>query len=124
MAGRSGTGAGRRRVASREHRRRARMDGRGRAHRRLVLGPSDVDDRAGRVERLGRASTSGCVRATAVDMIQSDLAALVVSDACADRDTVQAEAAFSDLRAKYCDVVAEAEALDLLAAAGPGPGVL
>ncbi|MFI0409296.1 cysteine hydrolase family protein [Actinomadura sp. 3N508] len=66
------------------------------------------------------ASTSGCVRATAVDLIQSDLAARVVADACADRDAVQAEAALTDLRAKYCDVISERAARALLAAVEQG----
>ncbi|MFI9628809.1 isochorismatase family protein [Streptomyces sp. NPDC052042] len=61
------------------------------------------------------ASTSGCVRSTAVDLIQSDLPAVLVPEACADRDAVQATATLTDLTAKYCDVLRLPEALNLFA---------
>ncbi|TVY24261.1 Maleamate amidohydrolase [Lachnellula hyalina] len=63
---------------------------------------------------IGGACTSGSVRATALDCMQSGLRAIVVSAACADKTR---EAHFSnlfDINAKYGDVVAEEEALDSL----------
>lgn len=51
------------------------------------------------------ATTSGCVRATAVDAVQSGFDTLVVPDACGDRAKGPHEAALFDLQAKYADVV-------------------
>ncbi|TVY58395.1 Maleamate amidohydrolase [Lachnellula cervina] len=65
---------------------------------------------------IGGACTSGSVRATALDCMQSGLRAIVVSAACADNSR---EAHFSnlfDINAKYGDVVAEEEAVDSLSA--------
>lgn len=59
-------------------------------------------------------STSGCVRASAVDSLSSDFRTVVVSDACADRDGPAHKANLYDLAAKYADVVKLAEALALL----------
>jgi len=50
-------------------------------------------------------STSGCVRATAVDAIQSGYIPLVASDACGDRHIQPHEANLFDLQAKYADVL-------------------
>lgn len=50
-------------------------------------------------------STSGCVRATATDCLQHGLRALVVRQACADRDAALHERNLTDLDAKYADVV-------------------
>ncbi|WP_035772329.1 isochorismatase family protein [Arthrobacter sp. Br18] len=50
-------------------------------------------------------STSGCVRATAVDAVQHNLIPLVVSDAVGDRDEAVQRAALYDLQAKYAEVV-------------------
>ena len=50
-------------------------------------------------------STSGCVRATALDALQHGLAPFVVSDACADRHPAPHEANLFDLQAKYAEVV-------------------
>ncbi|WP_433505535.1 isochorismatase family protein [Pseudonocardia halophobica] len=50
-------------------------------------------------------STSGCVRATATDCLQHGLRALVVRQACADRDPALHERNLTDLDAKYADVV-------------------
>ena len=61
-------------------------------------------------------STSGCVRASALDALQHDFVPLVVRDACGDRDPRPHEAALFDLDQKYADVVGEAEALAVLAA--------
>lgn len=58
-------------------------------------------------------STSGCVRATAVDALSHGLRPVVVSDAVADRDRRPHEAALFDLGAKYADVHDTREVLDL-----------
>jgi maleamate amidohydrolase len=60
-------------------------------------------------------STSGCIRATAVDTIQNGYVPLVVRDAVGDRDPKPHEANLFDLQAKYAEVVSEATALDYLA---------
>jgi maleamate amidohydrolase len=56
-------------------------------------------------------STSGCVRATALDALQHGFRPLVVAQACGDRDAAVHEANLSDLDTKYADVISEAEAL-------------
>lgn len=56
-------------------------------------------------------STSGCVRATTVDVCQLDFVPKVVREAVADRDPRPHEAALFDLDAKYADVVGGPEAL-------------
>jgi maleamate amidohydrolase len=50
-------------------------------------------------------STSGCVRATALDALQHGYAPFVVRDACADRHPAPHEANLFDLQAKYAEVV-------------------
>lgn len=59
-------------------------------------------------------STSGCVRATALDACQHGFVPIVVRDACGDRDQRVHEANLFDLDAKYADVVSEQEVLDYL----------
>jgi maleamate amidohydrolase len=54
---------------------------------------------------LAGMSTSGCVRATAVDAIQHGFVPVVVSDACGDRHPSPHEANLFDLNAKYADVM-------------------
>ena len=67
-------------------------------------------------------STSGCVRATAVDALQHGFAPLVVRDAVADRAAGPHEANLFDLDAKYADVVSEGEVLAALRGRSPdGP---
>ncbi len=61
-------------------------------------------------------STSGCVRATAVDALQHGFIPFVVRDACADRDPRPHEASLFDLQAKYAEVVDEAAAFAILSA--------
>jgi maleamate amidohydrolase len=56
-------------------------------------------------------STSGCVRATAVDAVQHGFRPIVVADACGDRDPRPHEAALFDIDAKYGDVVTETDAI-------------
>ena len=60
-------------------------------------------------------STSGCVRASALDALQHGFAPFVVKDACADRHPAPHEANLFDLQAKYAEVIDEARALALLA---------
>ncbi|WDA41261.1 isochorismatase family protein [Erythrobacter sp. BLCC-B19] len=62
-------------------------------------------------------STSGCVRASALDAMQYGFVPLVVRDACADRHPAPHEANLFDLQAKYAEVISEAEALAVIAAA-------
>ncbi|MEL0137950.1 MAG: isochorismatase family protein, partial [Halieaceae bacterium] len=50
-------------------------------------------------------TTSGCVRATAVDGLQNNYKVLVPREACGDRDAEAHEANLYDMNAKYADVV-------------------
>ncbi|MEM0928239.1 MAG: isochorismatase family protein [Pseudomonadota bacterium] len=59
-------------------------------------------------------STSGCVRATAVDAMQHGFVPLVVRDAVGDRDPRPHEANLFDLQAKYAEVWGEADTLAYL----------
>lgn len=59
-------------------------------------------------------STSGCVRATALDATQHGFRSLVVREACGDRDASVNDANLFDLDAKYSDVMSEADILDHL----------
>ncbi len=59
-------------------------------------------------------STSGCVRASAVDAMQHGFIPLVVRDAVGDRDTGPHEANLFDLQAKYAEVLGLAQALEIL----------
>ncbi|MET7423496.1 isochorismatase family protein [Dactylosporangium sp. NPDC005555] len=54
---------------------------------------------------IGGYSTSGCVRASAVDALQAGFRPMVVREACADRAPGPHEANLFDLDAKYADVV-------------------
>jgi len=60
-------------------------------------------------------STSGCVRATALDALQHGFTPFVVADACGDRHPSPHEANLFDLQSKYAEVIGEAEALARLA---------
>ena len=59
-------------------------------------------------------STSGCVRASALDALQNGFAPFVVRDACGDRHEGPHESALFDLQAKYAEVISEADAMGLL----------
>ena len=59
-------------------------------------------------------TTSGCVRATAVDGLQNNYRVLVPREASGDRDEHAHEANLYDLNAKYADVVSVAEVLESL----------
>lgn len=103
---------------------------------RLALGPGDVvlskqaasafagtglADRL-RADGIGTvivagATTSGCVRATAVDACALDFVTYVVRDAVGDREAGPHEAALVDLEAKYADVIDLPTALGLIGGA-------
>jgi nicotinamidase-related amidase len=59
-------------------------------------------------------TTSGCVRATAVDGLQHNYPVFVVSDAVGDRNAEAHAANLHDLHAKYADVVSSDELLSML----------
>lgn len=63
-------------------------------------------------------STSGCVRATAVDACQHGFVPLVVREAVGDRSPAPHEASLFDLQAKYAEVVSLTTALGYLSALG------
>lgn len=63
---------------------------------------------------LGGVSTSGCVRATAMDALNSGFRPQVVRQACADRTPEVHEHNLTDLDAKYADVIDLREALEHL----------
>jgi nicotinamidase-related amidase len=60
-------------------------------------------------------TTSGCVRASAVDALQSGFRVVIPRECVADRAPGPHEASLFDLHAKYADVVALDELLALLA---------
>ena len=64
------------------------------------------------------ASTSGCVRATAVDALQYGFRPVVPREAVGDRSPDAHEANLYDVDAKYGDVVRAQEVLDYLRAGG------
>jgi maleamate amidohydrolase len=59
-------------------------------------------------------TTSGCVRATAVDGLQHDYRVVVPSEAVGDRNPEAHRANLFDLNAKYADVLKLEEVLDYL----------
>lgn len=60
------------------------------------------------------ATTSGCVRATAVDAVQSGYNVLVPRDCCADRAEAPHDANLYDMDQKYADVTDSADILSWL----------
>ncbi|MGQ6210341.1 N-carbamoylsarcosine amidohydrolase [Serratia sp. IR-2025] len=59
-------------------------------------------------------STSGCIRASAVDVVQHGFRAMVVRECVGDRHPGPHEANLFDIDSKYGDVVHKREALDYL----------
>ena len=59
-------------------------------------------------------STSGCIRATAVDAIQYGFVPIVISDGVADRTDEVHQASLYDLQAKYAEVMNSADAMAYL----------
>jgi nicotinamidase-related amidase len=66
------------------------------------------------------ATTSGCVRATAVDAVAGGLPVLVAQEACGDRASGPHAAALFDLHAKYADVLSVDQVVDYLHHCGAG----
>lgn len=64
-------------------------------------------------------STSGCVRATALDACQHGFLPFVVREACGDRHPGPHEASLFDLQAKYAEVISEAQAIEQLQSISP-----
>jgi maleamate amidohydrolase len=60
------------------------------------------------------ATTSGCIRATAIDLLQYGYPTLVPRECVADRAQAPHEANLFDIQAKYADVVSVDEALEYL----------
>ena len=60
-------------------------------------------------------TTSGCVRATAVDALQNDLRVIVPIEAVGDRDSEAHQANLRDLQLKYASVLTVAKTLHVLA---------
>jgi len=58
------------------------------------------------------ATTSGCVRATAIDLLQNGWPAIVPRECVGDRAQAPHDANLFDIQAKYADVVSVEEALD------------
>jgi maleamate amidohydrolase len=66
------------------------------------------------------AVTSGCIRATAVDLLQHGYPTLLPRECVGDRAPEPHEANLLDIGAKYSDVVGIGEALEYLASVGAG----
>jgi maleamate amidohydrolase len=62
------------------------------------------------------ATTSGCVRASAVDACALDLPTFVVRECVGDREQGPHDAALLDMDAKYADVVSLGDALEIIGA--------
>lgn len=60
------------------------------------------------------ATTSGCIRATAIDLLQNGFPTLVPRECVGDRAEAPHEANLFDIQAKYADVVSVEEALGYL----------
>lgn len=60
------------------------------------------------------ATTSGCVRGTAVDAVQNGFRPIVIEEAVCDRSIAAHKQSLFDLQAKYCDVIPIEEVLDYL----------
>jgi maleamate amidohydrolase len=69
-------------------------------------------------------TTSGCVRATAVDAVQNGFRPMVVREAVGDRSAAAHDQSLFDLNVKYADVVSVDETLQYLKTVGHNrPGV-
>ncbi len=63
---------------------------------------------------MGGLTTSGCVRATAVDGLQNDYRVVIARQATGDRNLAAHESNLFDLQAKYVDVLALQDVLDTI----------
>jgi nicotinamidase-related amidase len=68
-------------------------------------------------------STSGCVRATAVDSLQRSFRTIVVEECVADKHESPHFANLYDMALKYADVVSVKEVLDYMGKLNPAPGM-
>ena len=59
-------------------------------------------------------TTSGCVRATALDAFEHDIYVVIPHEACADRSQISHKVNLFDLHMKYADVVSVDETIDYL----------
>ena len=75
------------------------------------LGAILVSQRVDTVVLCG-ATTSGCIRATAIDLLQNGFPTLVPRECVGDRAEAPHEANLFDIQAKYADVVSLGDALD------------
>lgn len=69
---------------------------------------------------IGGLTTSGCVRATALDALCHGFIPLVVEDACGDRDAGVHAANIFDLGAKYAEIVSTEATIDYFASLHAG----
>ena len=63
---------------------------------------------------IGGLTTSGCVRATAVDALQNDYRVVVAREATGDRNMAAHESNLFDLQAKYVDVLALGDVVEAI----------
>ena len=68
-------------------------------------------------------STSGCVRATAVDSLQRSFRTIVCEEGVADKHESPHFANLYDMALKYADVVSVQEILAYLSKLSPAPGM-
>ena len=61
-------------------------------------------------------TTSGCIRASAVDALQYGFAPFVIENACADRSVTQHESNLVDMQSKYAQLVSSKEVIELTSA--------
>jgi maleamate amidohydrolase len=59
-------------------------------------------------------TTSGCIRATAVDTVQYGFRPIVIRECCGDRHDGPHEANLFDINAKYGDVIPKSEAMEYI----------
>ena len=67
------------------------------------------------------ATTSGCIRATAIDLLQYGFPTLVPRECVGDRAQAPHEANLFDIQAKYADVVPLEEAIAYMESVSPVP---
>ncbi len=72
---------------------------------------------------VGGLTTSGCVRATAVDGLQNDYRVVVAIEATGDRNVAAHESNLFDLQAKYVDVLALEDVIENIRQMPTGTGV-
>jgi maleamate amidohydrolase len=79
---------------------------------------------SGRIDTLliTGCTTSGCVRATAVDAVQLGFRPMIIREAVGDRSPAAHDQALFDLKQKYADVVAADEAIAYLSQIGARAG--